>query len=68
VSVPADVRKRWRTKKVLAEDCGDHVVLRPVPDDPVGAAVGIFAKQIGVLGSEQAKLLDREEELDAERR
>jgi hypothetical protein len=62
------VRKRWRTRTVLAEDRGDHVVLRPVPDDPVAAAVGAFAMQIGVLGSEDAKRLDREEELDAQER
>ena len=66
VSVPAEVRKRWRTRTVLAEDLGDHVVLRPVADDPVAAAVGAFATQIGVLGSEEAKLLDREEELDVQ--
>lgn len=68
MSVPAAVRKRWRTRTVLAEDRGDHVVLRPAPDDPVAAAVGAFATQIGVLGAEEAKRLDREEELDADER
>ncbi|HEY7961202.1 MAG TPA: hypothetical protein VID29_04690 [Solirubrobacteraceae bacterium] len=68
MSVPAAVRKRWRTRTVLAEDRGDHVVLRPVPDDPVAAAAGAFATQIGVLGSEQARRLDREEELDVDER
>lgn len=62
------MRKRWRTHCVLAEDRGDHVVLRPVPDDPVAAAVGVFATQIGELGSEEAKRLDREEELDVQER
>ncbi len=66
VSVPAAVRKRWGTRTVLAEDRGDHVVLRPVADDPVAAAAGAFAEQIGALGSEEAKRLDREEELDAQ--
>lgn len=32
VSVPATVRKRWRTNTILAEDHGDHVILRPVLD------------------------------------
>jgi hypothetical protein len=68
VSVPAEVRKRWRSRTVMAEDCGDHMVLRPVPDDPVAAAAGAFASQIAVLGSEHAKRLDREEELDAQER
>jgi hypothetical protein len=43
-------------------------VLRPAPDDPVAAAVGAFATQIRVLGSEEAKRLDREEELDVQER
>lgn len=68
VSVPAEVRKRWRTQTVLAEDRGDHIVLRPVPDDPLAAAAGAFATQIRALGSEEAKRLDREEEQDAQER
>jgi bifunctional DNA-binding transcriptional regulator/antitoxin component of YhaV-PrlF toxin-antitoxin module len=68
VSVPAAVRKRWGTRNVLAEDRGDHLVLRPVPDDPVGAALGAFRRQIAMLGSDEAKRLDRDEELDAEER
>jgi bifunctional DNA-binding transcriptional regulator/antitoxin component of YhaV-PrlF toxin-antitoxin module len=68
ISVPAAVRKRWGTRTVLAEDRGDHVVLRPVADDPVAAAVGAFATQIGALGSEESRRLDREEELDAQER
>ena len=68
VSVPAAVRKRWGTRTVLAEDLGDHVVLRPVPDDPVAAALGAFASQIGALGSEEAKRLDQEEELEVQER
>jgi hypothetical protein len=38
----------------------------PVADDPVAAAVGAFATRIGVLGSEEAKRLDREEESGAD--
>jgi bifunctional DNA-binding transcriptional regulator/antitoxin component of YhaV-PrlF toxin-antitoxin module len=66
VSVPAAVRKRWGTRTVLAEDRGDHLVLRPAPDDPVAAAVGVFGAEIAGLGSDEAKRLDREEELEAE--
>lgn len=64
VSVPSAVRKRWGTRTVIAEDRGDHVVLRPAPDDPVAAAAGSFADEIAALGSDEAKRLDREEELD----
>lgn len=66
--MPAVVRKRWGTRSVLAEDRGDHVVLRPAPDDPVAAAVGVFAEEIAALGSDDAKQLDREEDLEVEER
>jgi AbrB family looped-hinge helix DNA binding protein len=68
VSVPAAVRKRWGTRAVVVEDRGDHVVLRPAPDDPVAAAEGVFAPEIAALGSDEAKRRDREEELAAEER
>lgn len=68
VSVPASVRKRWRTRHVMAEDRGDHIVLRPAPADPLAVAVGAFESEISALGSEEAKRMDREEELDAEAR
>jgi low temperature requirement protein LtrA len=44
-----------------------YVILRR-SDDPVAAAAGAFATQIGLLGSEEAKRLDREEEQDAQER
>ena len=34
ISLPAAVRKRWATGRVAVEDNGDHVVLKPIPDDP----------------------------------
>lgn len=68
ISVPAAVRKRWGTRAVLAEDRGDHVVLRPAPDDPVAAAVGVFADEIAALGSDEAQRLDREEDVSVEER
>jgi bifunctional DNA-binding transcriptional regulator/antitoxin component of YhaV-PrlF toxin-antitoxin module len=46
VSVPAAVRKRWGTRTVLAEDRGEELVLRPVPDDPIAAVRGIFAREM----------------------
>ncbi len=43
VSIPAEVRHRWRTRRVVIEDLGDRLVLRPVPADPIGAAIGSLA-------------------------
>ena len=43
VSIPADVRRRWGTRRVRIEDRGDHVIVTPLPDDPIEAAFGAFA-------------------------
>jgi hypothetical protein len=47
VSLPAPVRRRWRTKTVRVEDHGDYVVVRPLPDDPIAAARGALKGRIG---------------------
>lgn len=43
ITVPADVRKRWGTTSLVVEDLGDCLVLRPIPEDPIGAAMGSLA-------------------------
>ena len=43
VSIPAAARARWKTQRVLVVDLGDHIVLRPISDDPVGDLVGKYA-------------------------
>jgi hypothetical protein len=35
VDLPKELQQRWRTHCVEFEDRGDHLVLRPVPDEPV---------------------------------
>lgn len=67
VSVPAEVRHRWKTKVVVADDRGDHLVLRPAPEDPIEAALGAFADLPGPTVDE-ARRLDREEEAEIEDR
>ena len=42
VSIPAPARNRWRVARVLFEDRGDHLIVRPVADDPVAAARGVL--------------------------
>jgi hypothetical protein len=42
-AVPADVRRRCGTRLVITEDQVDALVLRPLPADPIGAAVGSLA-------------------------
>ena len=68
LSLPADVRRRWATSTVVLEDEGDHLVVRPVPDDPIAAARGAFAGRGRGLTSSRLKLeLARSDELDSER-
>lgn len=66
VSVPAEVRHRWKTSTVEIEDRGDEIVLRPAVDDPIEAVRGIFADT--PLSSDQLRAQLRAEELEAEDR
>jgi bifunctional DNA-binding transcriptional regulator/antitoxin component of YhaV-PrlF toxin-antitoxin module len=44
VSIPAQTRARWGTRKVIVVDLGDRVVMRPAPDgDPIEALQGKYA-------------------------
>lgn len=66
VQVPAEVRRRWGTRKVIVEDLGDSLSIRPIPDDPIAAALGSLAGS-PLTGNELIRLA-REEELEAEER
>lgn len=43
VSLPAELRHRWRTPAVLVIDKGDYAIVRPISDDPVAALRGSHA-------------------------
>lgn len=66
ISIPAPVRKRWGTTRLSIEDQGDRLVLRPIPADPIGAAMGSFRG--GGPSSEQIRAEMREEDAEAEER
>ncbi len=63
VSVPATVRHRWKTRVVVADDRGDHLILRPAPEDPIEAAMGAFKNTSG-LSSDELRRQFREEEAE----
>lgn len=42
VSIPADTRARWQTRRVVIVDLGDRVVMRPLPDDGVEELEGKY--------------------------
>jgi bifunctional DNA-binding transcriptional regulator/antitoxin component of YhaV-PrlF toxin-antitoxin module len=68
ISVPAEIRHRWGSSSLSLEDHGDHVVLRPAPDDPVAAARGALKGLVGDLTSEDMRREAREEDARLERR
>ena len=65
--MPAAVRQRWKTKVVVADDRGDHLILRPAVEDPLEAARGAFKDSHGP-SVEQMRRESREEEREAEER
>ena len=66
VSIPADVRHRWGTNRVLVDDRGDELVFRPLPMDPIAAARGSL-RGVGTSEptSDAARRQTRKEEADA---
>jgi bifunctional DNA-binding transcriptional regulator/antitoxin component of YhaV-PrlF toxin-antitoxin module len=66
LSLPAEVRRRWATDRLVIEDLGDRVVLRPIPSDPAEAAIGSLRR--GRSSTNKAKARLRREEQAAERR
>lgn len=65
--MPAAVRNRWKTRVVVADDRGDHLILRPAVEDPIAAARGAF-KDRAKFSSDEMRRLNREEERIAEER
>ncbi len=68
VSVPAEIRHRWGGSTITMEDLGDHIVLRPAPDDLIAATRGSLRDLAADVSSEQMRAAAREEESAAEER
>lgn len=62
VSIPAPIRKRWGTNAVTLEDRGDQLVLRPAPDDPIEAAAGALADELGHIDLVELRRIAREDD------
>jgi bifunctional DNA-binding transcriptional regulator/antitoxin component of YhaV-PrlF toxin-antitoxin module len=60
VQIPAEVRRRWGTRKVIIDDAGAYIRIRPLPDDPIAAVAGIFEGQ--GLSSDELRRITREED------
>jgi len=68
ISVPADVRKRWQTRRLQVEDRGDELVIRPAPEDPIAAARGALKGRIRYTSAELRRMEREEEALIEERK
>ena len=61
VSIPADIRHRWGVRRVIIVERGNTLEIRPLPDDPIAAAMGSLA---GVgLTTDELRAEARAEEL-----
>lgn len=65
ISIPAAIRKRWRTDRLKFEDRGEQIVIEPLPADPLAASFGVLADEIS-LSSRELRKIAREEERQAE--
>jgi bifunctional DNA-binding transcriptional regulator/antitoxin component of YhaV-PrlF toxin-antitoxin module len=63
VSIPAEARSRWKTRRVLVVDLGDRVVMRPLVEDPVGDLEGKYHGR----GPDTQQARNRARRADAER-
>jgi bifunctional DNA-binding transcriptional regulator/antitoxin component of YhaV-PrlF toxin-antitoxin module len=66
LSIPAPIRHRWATDRVLLEDRGNAIVVRPIPADPLAAARGSM-RGPGPT-SDELRELSRAEEAEIEAR
>ena len=68
VSIPAAVRHRWNTRNVVVEDQGTAVLIRPIPPDPIGAAVGSLVGRGPNTDELRAIVRDEESAIDGDKR
>jgi AbrB family looped-hinge helix DNA binding protein len=62
ISIPATIRHRWGTRTVALEDQGDRIVIEPASDDPIAAAEGALAEELGEIDLGRLRRTAREDE------
>jgi len=68
ISIPAAIRHRWGTATLILDDQGDRIMLKPAPDDPIAAAEGALAPDVGRIDTAKLRARARKDDLAAERR
>lgn len=62
ISIPAPIRKRWGTSTITLEDQGDRLVISPAADDPIEAAAGALAEELGHIDLAELRRIAREDD------
>lgn len=68
IAIPARIRHRWGTSTVSLDDQGDRIVLEPAVDDPIAAAEGALAEELGPVDLARLRRGARRDERAAESR
>jgi len=67
VSIPAELRARWgNPERMTVVDLGDHIAMRPTPDDPLGALIGKYRGR--GPSTDEMREMDRADDEARERR
>ncbi|MEO6121249.1 MAG: AbrB/MazE/SpoVT family DNA-binding domain-containing protein [Acidimicrobiales bacterium] len=66
VSIPAEARARWQTDRVIVVDLIDKVVMRPLPEDPIGSLVGKYRGR--GPSTDEARFQERADDAEREAR
>ncbi len=68
ISLPADVRRRWGSERVLVLDLGDRVLVRPLPADPAADVTVLKGKYRGAVSTDEMRRQARVEDAEHEDR
>ena len=61
ISIPADVRRRWNTDRVVVIDTPDGLIVRPFDPSAVDRIMGKYARP-GGMASDEMRRIAREED------
>jgi AbrB family looped-hinge helix DNA binding protein len=65
ISIPSDVRKRWKTDRVMVFDTPEGLIVRPFDPDAISRLAGKYKPAAGSPTVDEFRRREREE--DAER-
>lgn len=68
VSIPAEYRREWTSRRVMVRKTADGLLLTPMPDDPLAAAAGSLKHLLVGVTSDELRKQMRDEETAIEER